>query len=117
MYTQDYYMGIPIDAALDDIYSRVDKLEDHMLKVKKEDKSADINIVANLDLNKDKVIENIHEVREEIEELRDLLNELELPDIRPIINFYGCSFNFSNDGCAESRYYGGDDIYNPRKEV
>lgn len=35
----------------------------------------------------------------------------------PQINFYGCSFNFANDGCAESRYYGGNDIYNPRKEV
>lgn len=34
----------------------------------------------------------------------------------PTINFYGCSFNFANEGCAESRYYGGDDIYNPRKE-
>lgn len=35
----------------------------------------------------------------------------------PSINFCGCSFNFADDGCAESRYYGGDDIYNPRKEV
>lgn len=35
----------------------------------------------------------------------------------PSINFYGCSFNFANDGCSESRFYGGDDIYNPRKEV
>lgn len=35
----------------------------------------------------------------------------------PAINFYGCSFNFANEGCAESRYYGGDDVYNPRKKV
>lgn len=35
----------------------------------------------------------------------------------PSINFYGCSFNFANDGCSESRFYGGDDVYNPRKEV
>jgi len=34
----------------------------------------------------------------------------------PSIIFYGCSFNFGNDGCAESRYYGGDEVYNPRKE-
>ena len=35
----------------------------------------------------------------------------------PTINFYGCSFNFANEGCAEARLYGGDDIYNPRKEA
>ena len=35
----------------------------------------------------------------------------------PQINFCGCSFNFANDGCAESRYYNGDDIYNPKKEI
>lgn len=35
----------------------------------------------------------------------------------PAINFYNCSFNFANEGCAESRFYGGDDIYNPRKEI
>lgn len=35
----------------------------------------------------------------------------------PSINFYGCSFNFEKDGCAESRFYNGDDVYNPRKEV
>lgn len=34
----------------------------------------------------------------------------------PTINFYNCSFNFANEGSAESRLYGGDDIYNPRKE-
>ena len=46
-------------------------------------------------------------------------NEFGKPEIThyPSINFYGCSFNFANDGCAESRFYGGDDIYNPRKEV
>ena len=36
--------------------------------------------------------------------------------ICPIINFYGYSFNFANDGCAEARYYNGSDIYNQRKE-
>lgn len=35
----------------------------------------------------------------------------------PSINFYGCAFNFENEGSAESRFYGGDDVYNPRKEV
>ena len=35
----------------------------------------------------------------------------------PSISFYGCSFNFEKEGCAESRYYGGDDIYNQGKEV
>ena len=79
-------------------------------------KPADINIVANLDLNNDKAIESIHEVVEEVKDLRDLLDELELPDIRPIINFYGCSFNFG-EGSAEARHYNGDEIYNPRKDV
>lgn len=92
----------------EDIYCRINKLENYMLGVKKDNKLADINIIANLDLNKDKAIENIHEVKEEVEELSDLLDELELPDIRPIINFYGCSFNFG-EGSAEATYYMGDD--------
>ena len=57
-------------------------------------------------------------VKENItEEIEESTEELELPNVRPIINFYGCSFNFGYDGCAESRYYNGDDVYNPRKEV
>jgi hypothetical protein len=91
----------------EDIYCRINKLENNMLGIKKDNKSTDINIIANLDLNKDKAVENIHEVKEEIEDLRDLLDELELPDIRPIINFYGCSFNFG-DGFAEAAYHMGD---------
>ena len=78
-------------------------------------KKPDINIVANLDLNSTSANEHIKEVRENLEELAKLVEEIELPDIRPIINFYGCSFNFANDGCAESRYYNGSDIYNQRK--
>jgi len=53
-------------------------------------------------------------IKEEIEKIIETIKEQE-PNA--IINFYGCSFNFANEGCAESRYYGGDDIYNPRKEV
>ena len=78
-------------------------------------KQPDINIVANLDLDNTSANEHIKEVRENLEELAELVKEIELPDIRPIINFYGCSFNFANDGCAESRYYNGSDIYNQRK--
>lgn len=107
MYTSYYYNGKPTGEVLDDIYCRINKLENYMLGIKKDDKPADINIVANLDLNKDKAIENIHEVKEEVEELNDLLAELELPDIRPIINFYGCSFNFG-EGSAEATYHMGD---------
>lgn len=113
MNNTDFNLGLIIDQ-LNDINNRVNKIENKMLGVKKDNKSADINIVANLDLENDKAIENIHEVKEEVEELNDLLMELELPDIRPIINFYGCSFNFANDGCAESRYYNGSDIYNQK---
>jgi len=79
-------------------------------------KQPDINIVANLDLDNTNANEHIKEVKENLEELAELVEKIELPDIRPIINFYGCSFNFANEGCAESRYYGGDDIYNQRKE-
>ena len=81
-----------------------------------ETKQTDINIIANLDLDNTNAKEHIKEVRENLEELAELVEEIELPDIRPIINFYGCSFNFANDGCAESRYYNGPDIYNQRKE-
>ena len=79
-------------------------------------KQPDINIVANLDLDSTNANKHIKEVRENLEELAELVEEIELPNIRPIINFYGCSFNFANEGCAESRYYGGDDIYNRVKE-
>lgn len=81
-----------------------------------ETKQPDINIVANLDLDNTNANEHIKEVKENLEELAELVEEIELPDVRPIINFYGCSFNFANDGCAESRYYNGSDIYNQRKE-
>ena len=108
MYTPYYYNGKPMGEVLEDIYDRINKIENKMLGVKKDNKPADINIVANLDLNKDKAIKNIHEVKEEVEELNDLLMELELPDIRPIINFYGCSFNFG-EGSAEATYHMGDD--------
>ena len=76
----------------------------------------DINIVANLDLDNTNANEHIKEVRENLEELAELVEEIELPDIRPIINFYGCSFNFANDGYAEARYYMGDEVYNRGKE-
>lgn len=78
-------------------------------------KQPNINIVANLDLDNTNANEHIKEVKENLEELAELVEEIELPDIRPIINFYGCSFNFANDGCAEARYYNGDEVYN-RKE-
>jgi len=81
-----------------------------------EKKQPDINIVANLDLDSTNANEHIKEVKENLEELAEIVEEIELPDIRPIINFYGCSFNFANDGCSESRYYNGSDIYNQRKE-
>lgn len=76
----------------------------------------DINIVANLDLDNTNANEHIKEVRENLKELAELIEEIELPDIRPIINFYGCSFNFANDGYAEARYYMGDEVYNRGKE-
>ena len=57
--------------------------------------------------------ENIMNIKEEIEKVIE--EQFETTDA--IINFYGCSFNFANESCAESRYYGGDDVYYPRKEV
>lgn len=56
--------------------------------------------------------EKIMDIKEEIEKVI----EEQFETTGTIINFYDCSFNFANEGCAESRYYGGDDIYNPRKE-
>lgn len=73
---------------------------------------ADISIVANLDLDNTSANKHIKEVKENLEELAKLIEKLELPDIRPIINFYGCSFNFANEGRPESRYYNGSDVYN-----
>ena len=81
-----------------------------------ETRQPDINIIANLDLDSSNANEHIKEVKENLEELAELVKEIELPDIRPIINFYGCSFNFANDGCAEARYYMGDEVYNRGKE-
>ena len=81
-----------------------------------ETRQPDINIIANLDLDSSNANEHIKEVKENLEELAELIKEIELPDIRPIINFYGCSFNFANDGCAEARYYMGDEVYNRGKE-
>lgn len=56
--------------------------------------------------------EIIMNIEEEIKKVID--EQLEATDT--IINFYGCSFNFANDGYAEARYYMGDEIYNQRKE-
>ena len=81
-----------------------------------EKKQPNINIVANLDLDSTNANEHIKEVKENLEELAKIVEKIELPDIRPIINFYGCSFNFADDGYAEARYYNGDEVYNPRKE-
>lgn len=110
----NFNLGLIIDQ-LNDFNKRINKIENKMFETKKDNKPADINIVANLDLNKDKAIENIHEVKEEVEELNDLLMELELPDIRPIINFYGCSFNFG-EGSAEATYHMGDDNWERKVE-
>lgn len=99
----------------EDIYCRINKLENNMLGIKKDNKPADINIVANLDIDNTNANKSIDEVKENIEELNDLLAELELPDIRPIINFYGCSFNFG-EGSAEATYHMGDDNWERKVE-
>lgn len=98
-----------------DIYIRLGQIENYL----GDNNSTKDNVEVNVDLNVNTsaAMNNITEVKEELEELSEIAAEIELPDIHPIINFYGCSFNFANEGCAESRYYGGDDIYNPRKEV
>ena len=76
----------------------------------------DMTIDVDLNFNTPNTKSSLNEVIETVEELVELTHEIEIPDIHPIINFYGCSFNFANDGCAESRYYNGSDIYNQRKE-
>lgn len=108
MYTIDYYKGEPVGEILDNIYCRLNELENFMLSVKKNNKPADINIVANLDIDNTAANKHIDEVKENIEELTEMIEEIELPDIRPIINFYGCSFNFG-EGSAEATYHMGDD--------
>ena len=80
-----------------------------------ETKQPDINIVANLDLDNTNANEHIKEVKENLEELAELVEEIELPDIHPIINFYGCSFNFG-EGCAEATYHMGDDNWERKVE-
>ena len=108
MYTQYYYNGKPIGEVLDDIYDCINKIENKTFEVKKDNKSADINIVANLDVDNTAANKHIDEVKENLEELSEMIEEIELPDIHPIINFYGCSFNFG-EGSAEATYHMGDD--------
>ena len=74
-----------------------------------------INIVANLDIDNTSANKRIDEVKENIEELNEMIEEIELPDIRPIINFYGCSFNFG-EGSAEATYHMGDDNWERKVE-
>jgi len=100
---------------LEDIYCRINKLENYMLGIKKDNKPADINIVANLDIDNTNANKSIDEVKENIEELNEMIAEIELPDIRPIINFYGCSFNFG-EGSAEATYHMGDDNWERKVE-
>lgn len=99
----------------EDIYCRINKLENYMLGIKKDNKPADINIVANLDIDNTNANKSIDEVKENIEELNEMIAEIELPDIRPIINFYGCSFNFG-EGSAEATYHMGDDNWERKVE-
>lgn len=100
---------------LEDIYCRIDKLENNMLGIKKDNKPADINIIANLDIDNTNANKHIDEVKENIEELNEMIEEIELPDIRPIISFYGCSFNFG-EGSAEATYHMGDDNWERKVE-
>lgn len=99
----------------EDIYCRINKLENYMLGIKPNNKPADINIIANLDIDNTNANKSIDEVKENIEELNEMIEEIELPDIRPIINFYGCSFNFG-EGSAEATYHMGDDNWERKVE-
>lgn len=99
----------------EDIYCRINKLENYMLGIKPGNKPADINIVANLDIDNTNANKSINEVKENIEELNEMIEEIELPDIRPIISFYGCSFNFG-EGSAEATYHMGDDNWERKVE-
>ena len=78
-------------------------------------KISDINIVANLDIDNTSANKHIDEVKENIEELNGMIEEIELPNIHPIINFYGCSFNFG-EGSAEATYHMGDDNWERKVE-
>lgn len=100
---------------LEDIYCRINRLENNMLGIKSDNKPADINIVANLDIDNTNANKSIDEVKENIEELNEMIEEIELPDIRPIISFYGCSFNFG-EGSAEATYHMGDDNWERKVE-
>ena len=104
-----------IQELFEDIYCRINKLENNMLGIKKDNKPADINIVANLDVDNTNANKHIDEVKENLEELSEMIEEIELPDIRPIINFYGCSFNFG-EGSAEATYHMGDDNWERKVE-
>lgn len=99
----------------EDIYCRINKLENYMLGIKPDNKPANINITANLDIDNTNANKSIDEVKENIEELNEMIEEIELPDIRPIINFYGCSFNFG-EGSAEATYHMGDDNWEKKVE-
>ena len=114
MNNTDFNLSLIIDQ-LNDINNRVNKIENKILGVKKDNKPADINIVANLDIDNTNANKSIDEVKENIEELNEMIEEIELPDIRPIISFYGCSFNFG-EGSAEATYHMGDDNWERKVE-
>jgi len=56
---------------------------------------------------------NTEQIKSQLDDLKNTLKELNLPCA---LNFYGCSFNFGNEGAAESRYNNGDETYNHNKE-
>lgn len=64
-----------------------------------------------LDLQKEKVLENIKEIREALEELASLAEDFNLAALHIYPSFNGCSFNFGQEGQSISKYKVGDDIY------
>lgn len=72
----------------------------------------DMTIDVDLNFNTPNTKSSLNEVKQTVEELIELTNEIEIPTIQPIINFYGCSFNLAKDSSADSKYINGSDIYN-----
>ena len=72
------------------------------------------NIVYDVDLkiNKESLRADLEEATEWFEEVKTIADEIDIPLLRPIINFYGCSFNLGDSSSAESRYIVGNEEYN-----
>ena len=100
----------------DNIFERLDRIEKCIQgEEKNQIEEEEINREINFDVKLNADLNDLKDAEDQLEKIKELCKEINFPHIQPVINLYGCSFNFG-EGCAEARYYNGDEVYNPRKE-